>query len=285
MLAKTNILCQKLISSDHYEWGVYVTDAKGNRDTLIFGTPSLAKANTLIAGIGEKQITIPDTSVLNLAIDKSTGLKTKKAFGPFLMSAGNLQRGFYMDSIFYLNQTAVQGFEYYAPIFISGRAINFPLTINIRQLLIDSIWYQRLLLWRLYVGEYRQTETFVQFEEDSFHTKEKTFTLLKSDVKFRSDGTMDLYIQFVNFNTDYQDKLIDEISIFPNPAYDVIYIRNTGNSILKSYTMFDSSGKIMLQQNNVSSEINVAGFPMGVYTLIFRTLNGRQLTKKILIFR
>jgi len=96
---------------------------------------------------------------------------------------------------------------------------------------------------------------------------------------------MDLYIQFVNFITDYQDKLIDEISIFPNPAYDVIYIRNTGNSILKSYTMFDSSGKIMLQQNKVSSEINVAGFPMGVYTLIFRTLNGRQLTKKILIFR
>lgn len=59
------------------------------------------------------------------------------------------------------------------------------------------------------------------------------------------------------------------ISLFPNPASDVLYIRNTDNISLHSAALYDAAGRIVLTQEiNTTSGIDVNSLPAGIYHVL-----------------
>ncbi len=272
-------ISQPLLLSDRSEWGIFIIDANGNMDTLTFGTHPLAKANFLVSEIGEKRIDIPDSNSLFFVINKSEGLKTKKSFGV----AGAKETSFFTDSIFFKSNFTYQK---YAPVFISGKAIHFPLKLRIKKFLLDStvfLGYLHVKPYRIHIGEYGQSVfNFPIFFGGQYDT---TYILQKEDVKFRTNGLMAMYIDFENFIVSYSDKIVDEISIFPNPSKDFLQIRNTGNSLFKSYSIFDYAGRMIRSERRIPMEIDIRLIPIGIYTMIFETNDGKKDIKKFVVSR
>ncbi|MEP7323401.1 MAG: T9SS type A sorting domain-containing protein [Saprospiraceae bacterium] len=282
LLLATTALSQQPILDDHYEWQLFITDATGNQDTLTFGTHPLAKANQLVSMLDEFQISIPDTIPLFFVINKSDGLTSKRSFGVTISNGSIKNFGFFMDSIFY---KSIYKNEPNSPIFIIGKARNYPLKLRMKQIYRDSsiLGYQNLMPWRIYIGEYNQTDiNFQLFFGGQYDT---AYVLSKSDIKFRNDGLIPMYIQFVNFIVAYEDKIISEISIFPNPGNNLIHIINTGKSVFKSYSIFDYAGKVIDIGNKLPAEINTTNFHSGFYTIIFKTSDGKRDIKKFVISR
>lgn len=78
----------------------------------------------------------------------------------------------------------------------------------------------------------------------------------------------------------------DQISIYPNPASQHIFIRKDGSTSFESIMIMDSSGKQVLQRRNHSPDqpINISSLTTGLYTVIAKSFNGSistlQLIKK-----
>lgn len=59
--------------------------------------------------------------------------------------------------------------------------------------------------------------------------------------------------------------LENNISLYPNPATDYIYLKNLKN--IESYIIFDSSGRIVLQGKFNENKIDIRNLSLGIYTL------------------
>jgi len=88
-----------------------------------------------------------------------------------------------------------------------------------------------------------------------------------------------------NFSTDgilaVNDNVLDNISIYPNPATSILNIRNADNSTIEVY---DILGKLILTKISTSleEEINVSSFQTGTYFLKISKDN-QTLNKKFII--
>jgi hypothetical protein len=75
------------------------------------------------------------------------------------------------------------------------------------------------------------------------------------------------------------------ISVYPNPAQDVIYVTLSNANQVFTYTLFDITGKQIdhpTQQQNVGRAIiDVANLPAGIYMLVVMTDNQRFVTQVI----
>jgi len=73
----------------------------------------------------------------------------------------------------------------------------------------------------------------------------------------------------------------NEISIYPNPAKNVVNI--SANSEIKMVRVLDITGKLVLTENALSNNsINVSNLKTGVYILNVTLANGNQSTKKLI---
>lgn len=85
--------------------------------------------------------------------------------------------------------------------------------------------------------------------------------------------------------TIYQQE--SQVSFFPNPAHDVLYI-NKGAVVDSNYTIsiIDIQGKTVVSQSfentNLLEQINVSHLSKGIYMVILET-NSQSITKKIVI--
>ena len=75
-----------------------------------------------------------------------------------------------------------------------------------------------------------------------------------------------------------------EISIFPNPAKDKIWVKNNGRSEIIGISVRDILGNILLQINPPFSSIDLHALPSGIYFIQFKIKNS-QVTKKLIINR
>jgi hypothetical protein len=57
------------------------------------------------------------------------------------------------------------------------------------------------------------------------------------------------------------------INIYPNPAKDILNIKNTSNKALDKVIVTDISGRTILQQNQNATEVNVQNLAKGTYIL------------------
>ena len=95
-------------------------------------------------------------------------------------------------------------------------------------------------------------------------------TLEIDRIVFDNNATLNIE----QFNTN-------EISIYPNPAKNVVNI--SANSEIKMVRVLDITGKLVLTENALSNNsINVSNLKTGVYILNVTLANGNQSTKKLI---
>lgn len=71
------------------------------------------------------------------------------------------------------------------------------------------------------------------------------------------------------------------ISVYPNPTSDVLFIQNDSNLTIEKITVTDMSGKILFATTTNFSEVNLQSFQRGLYILHLSTVN-QQLNYKII---
>ena len=88
----------------------------------------------------------------------------------------------------------------------------------------------------------------------------------------------------INYDFDYvgkEETPAAMISVYPNPANDVLYFNGLSNSDVSILT---SSGKVLIQKSNFSgSSIDISNLTKGVYIVSIRTNEGQYVHKKIMV--
>lgn len=77
---------------------------------------------------------------------------------------------------------------------------------------------------------------------------------------------------------------LNEISISPNPASEVVYIKMKNESVISSVTVFDLQGRLVYSNStptNKTEQIDVSDFTNGSYIVVISTDKGRFQTKLI----
>jgi len=74
-------------------------------------------------------------------------------------------------------------------------------------------------------------------------------------------------------NLSQQDFLKESISIYPNPAKNVLHVESSAIAI-KSIKIYDLSGRLVIEKENVKHQINVSQLLQGVYILEIETVVG-----------
>ena len=95
-----------------------------------------------------------------------------------------------------------------------------------------------------------------------------------------TQGFQQAYISIVSTENHIAD--ID-ISVFPNPAVNYLNVNISDLSKVKSYAMYDMSGKLLLQQEIISNqfEVSFSNFSSGNYLLIFKNDQQKLETLKV----
>ena len=95
-----------------------------------------------------------------------------------------------------------------------------------------------------------------------------------------TQGFQQAYISIVSTENHIAD--ID-ISVFPNPAVNYLNVNISDLSKVKSYAMYDMSGKLLLQQEIISNqfEVSFSNFSSGNYLLIFKNDQQKLKTLKV----
>ena len=88
-------------------------------------------------------------------------------------------------------------------------------------------------------------------------------------------------INYVYDNVGVNDEAEALISVYPNPAYDKLYIVGADNA---NISIISSAGNIVLKKNNFSgSTIDISNLNRGVYILDIQTSSNTSVRKKIII--
>jgi hypothetical protein len=97
----------------------------------------------------------------------------------------------------------------------------------------------------------------------------------KSDIIGIDSFSVDTTDLAINQNFD-QDFLV-----FPNPATNVVTVLNKKGDVIKNIEITDLNGRVIstLNENTISSEINISSLTSGIYFLKVQTENGLAVTK------
>lgn len=77
------------------------------------------------------------------------------------------------------------------------------------------------------------------------------------------------------------EELIEsQLTIYPNPTNDVLYLYNESASIVTSIKVYDSLGKLVLEQNNPLTHIDITSLSGGLFFVQIETDEG-IVTKKV----
>lgn len=71
------------------------------------------------------------------------------------------------------------------------------------------------------------------------------------------------------------------ISIYPNPTTNKIHIENNSQKTIKKILIFDTSGKILLENDSLDQNIDISGLQNGIY-FIQINIDGAHFYKKIM---
>ncbi|MCK5169036.1 MAG: T9SS type A sorting domain-containing protein, partial [Bacteroidales bacterium] len=106
------------------------------------------------------------------------------------------------------------------------------------------------------------------------------------------EGTIMLRPMFghnLDFLTSINNKQIDNsinVKIYPNPAQDILNIDIQDQSFNNyRYTIFDTFGRIYLENYSSDSEINISNLNPGIYFIKISDSNGGNTTKKFIVIR
>ena len=105
-----------------------------------------------------------------------------------------------------------------------------------------------------------------------------------ASIKVYAENLIDIKEYLINYSIDYvgeEEHMQELISIYPNPAKDILYFTGLDNSHISIIT---TSGRIIIQKNNFSgSHLNISNLSQGAYIVNVRTNKGQYIRKKIMI--
>jgi hypothetical protein len=81
------------------------------------------------------------------------------------------------------------------------------------------------------------------------------------------------------------DSYENKVTVYPNPARDVILVETADGTEIADITLYDINGRVVetLRETSLQrSTVNVAGLPAGTYFLHIRTVNGQEIIRKII---
>lgn len=84
-----------------------------------------------------------------------------------------------------------------------------------------------------------------------------------------------------NTSLNVPENLYERIKIYPNPATTTLHLEMKNGLTVKNYSIYDITGKLLKQDSNTLSTINVTHFSKGVYILKIQTDSGEQTHKFI----
>ncbi|WP_192579186.1 SdrD B-like domain-containing protein [Dyadobacter aurulentus] len=90
------------------------------------------------------------------------------------------------------------------------------------------------------------------------------------------------YSQIVSVKVEGKEKL----SVYPNPASDILFINNLTSSPVSEVTLISTSGQVVYQTQSVTPEgISLKKLPIGIYTVRMKQSNGSVVSMKVLVVR
>ena len=114
-------------------------------------------------------------------------------------------------------------------------------------------------------------------------------TIAKSTLKYiKADSGLNERIE-EKFNVNISDSvlstedLIDDkhLNIFPNPSYDILFMKGTGDKLIEEVQVFDVLGKIQSKATIQGNRINISYLNSGVYFIRFK-MEDNFYSKKII---
>ena len=75
------------------------------------------------------------------------------------------------------------------------------------------------------------------------------------------------YNSSINLSTEQPEIATNKITVFPNPAKNFLTIQNASNTAIDKVIVTDISGKIILQQNQNTTQLDVQNLAKGMYLL------------------
>jgi hypothetical protein len=78
---------------------------------------------------------------------------------------------------------------------------------------------------------------------------------------------------------------ISKASISPNPAQNMVKVSLNSNELIKNIQLFDVTGKLILNQNNInksSTNLYVSDLNSGLYIVVIKT-NKTVITKRLVV--
>lgn len=112
---------------------------------------------------------------------------------------------------------------------------------------------------------------------DAWHNKTPHHTHSAEDVVDKG-GVYDFDVEIMDVGTSIGDQYKDNLSFYPNPASNMIYLRNAGQ-----VDIFTLSGQLVYSTKGISVEkINVSSLKTGTYIVRLRN-NGGVISRKLII--
>ena len=91
------------------------------------------------------------------------------------------------------------------------------------------------------------------------------------------------YPVFERYYSVEENNFANEISIYPNPAKDVVNISFSNNAECRLIDIYSIDGRLMKSQNDNSNKINIANLTPGLYLIKVRMNDGKEFTEKIVV--
>ncbi|MCZ4410739.1 T9SS type A sorting domain-containing protein [Cryomorphaceae bacterium 1068] len=118
------------------------------------------------------------------------------------------------------------------------------------------------------------------FGQGSYSVVDQFGTILASGAEFGSSETTQICAALDTQNTGNS-----ELTLFPNPATDVLKI-DAGNEVIDRISLFDISGKLITEKNKVNSPktfFNINNLPSGLYVVEVVGSNGFTSREKVVV--
>jgi len=123
-------------------------------------------------------------------------------------------------------------------------------------------------------------------QSEAFMKTQDFVNLLNANGDFYAMDIMNVnkgYPVFERYYSVEETDFANGISVYPNPAKDVVNITFSNNAKCRSIDIYSIDGRLMKSQNDSFNKINIANLTSGLYLIKVRMSDGKEFTEKIVV--
>ena len=123
-------------------------------------------------------------------------------------------------------------------------------------------------------------------QSEAFMKTQDFVNLLNANGDFYAMDIMNVnkgYPVFERYYSVEETDFANGISVYPNPAKDVVNITFSNNAKCRSIDIYSIDGRLMKSQNDNFNKISIADLTPGLYLIKVRMNDGKEFTEKIVV--